>query len=77
MSGTSVVPITCLSVPIDTLKVACLSLISFPLAKVEAVSIYSLILSMALLVSLVTSLCLVCDSAFKVLKDEQQTTNNK
>jgi hypothetical protein len=67
----------CLSVPRDTLKVACASLIGFPPAKVEAVSIYSLILSVVLLVSLITSLCLVCNSLFKVLTDERQKTNNK
>jgi Na+-transporting NADH:ubiquinone oxidoreductase subunit NqrC len=53
------------------------TLIGFPLAKVEAVSIYSLILSVVLLVSLVTGLCLVGNLVSKVLKDKRQMTNDK
>jgi hypothetical protein len=55
---------TCLSVPWDALIVACSSPIGFPLAKVETFSIYSLILLVVLLVSLVTSLCLVGNLMF-------------
>jgi hypothetical protein len=77
MESQRVLMLMCLSVLRDVLKVAGLSLIGFPLAKVEAVSIYSLILSMISLISLVTSLCLVHDSVFKVLKDERQMTNDK